>query len=120
MAITAYLEQTPELDAALDALRRYVGERWGVATTLGYGPRYLHSTGQIHKGGPNTGLHLQLTVRRGRDADVGIPGESFTFGVLADAQAEGDLDALRAQGRRVASGLASSLDDGADRAAWEC
>ena len=100
LAITAYLEQTDELDAALDDLRWYVGERWGVATTLGYGPRYLHSTGQIHKGGPNTGLHMQLTVRR--DSDVAIPGEPFTFGVLADAQAKGDLDALAAQGRRVA------------------
>ena len=108
LAITAYLEQTAELDAALDDLRRYVGERWGVATTLGYGPRYLHSTGQIHKGGPNTGLHLQLTVRR--DADVAIPGEAFTFGVLADAQAKGDLDALAAQGRRVAR--AALWDDG--------
>ena len=108
LAITAYLEQTPELDAALDDLRRYVGERWGVATTLGYGPRYLHSTGQIHKGGPNTGLHMQLTVRR--DSDVAIPGESFTFGVLADAQAKGDLDALVAQGRRVAR--AALWDDG--------
>ena len=108
LAITAYLEQTPELDAALDDLRRYVGERWGVATTLGYGPRYLHSTGQIHKGGPNTGLHLQLTQRR--NADVAIPGEPFTFGVLADAQAKGDLDALAAQGRRVAR--AALWDDG--------
>lgn len=108
LAITAYLEQTAELDAALDDLRRYVGERWGVATTLGYGPRYLHSTGQIHKGGPNTGLHLQLTVRR--DSDVAIPGEPFTFGVLADAQAKGDMDALAAQGRRVAR--AALWDDG--------
>lgn len=108
LAITAYLEQTAELDAALDDLRRYVGERWGVATTLGYGPRYLHSTGQIHKGGPNTGLHLQLTVRR--DSDVAIPGEAFTFGVLADAQAKGDMDALAAQGRRVAR--AALWDDG--------
>lgn len=103
LAITAYLEQTPRTDAALNNLRRNVEERWGVAATVGYGPRYLHSTGQIHKGGPNTGLHMQLTQRR--DADVEIPGEAFTFGVLADAQAKGDMDALAAQGRRVARAM---------------
>lgn len=110
LAITAYLEQTPRTDDALDNLRRNVEERWGVATTVGYGPRYLHSTGQIHKGGTNTGLHMQLTQRR--DADVEIPGEAFTFGVLADAQAKGDMDALAAQGRRVAR--AALWEDAAD------
>jgi hypothetical protein len=70
-----------------------------VATTVGYGPRYLHSTGQLHKGGPNTGVFLQLV---GDDPDdLPIPGEKFTFGVLKQAQALGDFQALRNHGRRV-------------------
>ncbi len=70
-----------------------------VATTLGYGPRYLHSTGQLHKGGPDEGLFLQLL---GHDPDdVDIPGQPYSFGVLKRAQARGDLAALRAHGRRV-------------------
>jgi len=70
-----------------------------VATTLGYGPRYLHSTGQLHKGGPNKGLFLQLL---GHDPDdVAIPGQPYDFGVLKRAQARGDLTALRAHGCRA-------------------
>ncbi len=99
LAIMAYIRQTPEVDHALAALRRRVMERHGIATTLGYGPRFLHSTGQLHKGGPATGLFLQLTEDHGED--VSIPGESYTFAVLADAQALGDLQALRASERRA-------------------
>jgi hypothetical protein len=70
-----------------------------VATTVGYGPRYLHSTGQLHKGGPNTGVFLQLV---GDDPkDIPIPGQTFSFGVLKQAQALGDFQALRNHGRRV-------------------
>jgi hypothetical protein len=68
-----------------------------VATTLGYGPRFLHSTGQLHKGGRPVGHFLQITERA--DTDLAIPGESFTFGALEAAQAEGDLQALRQRGR---------------------
>ena len=100
MAIMAYVQPDADTDSALQALRRGVSERYGIATTLGYGPRFLHSTGQLHKGGPGTGLFLQLTI--GHPNDVPIPGEAYTFGVLADAQAQGDLDALRTAGRRVA------------------
>ncbi|MDP6549423.1 MAG: glucose-6-phosphate isomerase [Dehalococcoidia bacterium] len=100
LAIMAYIRQTPEVNAALDALRLKVMERYGIATTFGYGPRFLHSTGQMHKGGPNSGLFLQLTADH--QADIPIPGEPLTFGVLADAQAVGDLAALKAAGRRVA------------------
>ena len=100
LAITAFVEPTAGFEDAIGRLRRQVVSRHGIATTLGYGPRYLHSTGQIHKGGANNGLHLQLT--QARSDDVAIPGERFTFGLLADAQAKGDLDALAAQGRRVA------------------
>lgn len=100
LAVMAYLRQTPEIDHALNELRRKVTEKYHLATTLGYGPRFLHSTGQLHKGGPDSGLFLQLTADR--EQDLAIPGEVFTFGVLADAQALGDLRALRAAGRRAA------------------
>ncbi|MER3421373.1 MAG: glucose-6-phosphate isomerase, partial [Chloroflexota bacterium] len=77
------------------------------ATTLGYGPRYLHSTGQLHKGGPDTGVFLQLVSAPLRDADV--PGMGYTFQTLKLAQALGDLEALETRGRRVLR-----LDVGAD------
>jgi len=99
LAIMAYIHQTPDTDAALDALRRRVMERYGIATTVGYGPRFLHSTGQLHKGGPNTGLFLQLAADH--PCDIAIPGQKYTLGNLADAQATGDLRALRAAGRRA-------------------
>ena len=100
LAIMAYLQLKPDTDRALQLLRRKLSEGYGVATTLGYGPRFLHSTGQLHKGGPNTGLFLQLTS--GHAEDFPIPGEAYTFGVLADAQAQGDLEALQTAGRSVA------------------
>ena len=99
LVIMSYIPQTPEADLALDAMRRQVTERYGIATTMGYGPRFLHSTGQLHKGGPGSGLFLQLTMEH--DEDVAIPGTAFTFGVLADSQAVGDLLALRASQRRA-------------------
>jgi hypothetical protein len=74
-------------------------EQHRIATTLGYGPRYLHSTGQLHKDGPGTGLYLQVTADHKKD--LPIPGESYTFGVLADAQAVGDLQTLQSLGRRA-------------------
>jgi glucose-6-phosphate isomerase len=100
LAIMAYIRQTPEVDDALTELRRDLGERCSIPTTVGYGPRFLHSTGQLHKGGPNTGLFLQITARH--EHDIPIPGEPYTFGVVADAQALGDLQALHALGRHVA------------------
>ena len=99
VAIMEYAHQTPELDAAVDELRRAMMTRYRVATTMGYGPRFLHSTGQLHKGGPPLGLFLQLVDDTG--ADVDIPGQPYSFGVLASAQALGDLRALQAAGRRV-------------------
>ena len=98
----AYVRQTPEVNQALDTLRRKVTERHGIATTMGYGPRFLHSTGQLHKGGPGSGLFLQLTTEHAQD--VAIPDAPYTFGVLADAQAVGDLQALRASERRAVRG----------------
>lgn len=99
-AITAYVEQTQEFEDAIARLRSRVNREFGIATTFGYGPRYLHSTGQLHKGGTESGLFLQLT--QSGDADVRIPGEAFSFRVLAVAQAKGDLDELASLGRPVA------------------
>ena len=100
LAIQAFVLPTPEVDDALSVLRTRVAERHKVATTAGYGPRYLHSTGQLHKGGPNSGLFLQLT--QDHVEDLAIPGKPYTFGVLADAEAIGDLQALQERKRRVA------------------
>ncbi|MDQ6709954.1 MAG: bifunctional transaldolase/phosoglucose isomerase [Candidatus Dormibacteraeota bacterium] len=99
VALMAYVVPDAEHDAALGAIRLAIRDKFRVATTLGYGPRYLHSTGQLHKGGPNTGVFLQIV---GDDVnDLPIPGEAFSFGVLKQAQALGDFQALRNHGRRV-------------------
>jgi glucose-6-phosphate isomerase len=113
VAIMGYLPYDEGVDAAVHELRAALLERAGVATTFGYGPRFLHSTGQYHKGGPAQGRFLQL-VHDG-DADAEIPGEDFTFRRLIAAQADGDLATLRAHGRpavrvRLAAGdLAASI-----------
>jgi transaldolase / glucose-6-phosphate isomerase len=99
VAIQAYLADLPETDRALAALRRRLLERTRLATTRGYGPRFLHSTGQFHKGGPNTGLFLQLIDTP--HGDLEVPGATYTFGQLIRAQAIGDYHALRQQDRRV-------------------
>lgn len=99
LAIMTYLHQTPELDQSLMELRTRVLEKFRVATTAGYGPRFLHSTGQLHKGGPDKGLFIQITAAH--EVDLPIPGQPYTFGVLADAQALGDLQALQVLGRPV-------------------
>ncbi len=99
VAIMAYVPETAQLDSAFDDLRRHVMEHHRVATTMGYGPRFLHSTGQLHKGGPGTGLYLQITAANG--SDLSIPGAPYSFGLLAAAQALGDLQALQEAGRRV-------------------
>jgi transaldolase/glucose-6-phosphate isomerase len=99
VALLAYIAPDAEHDRALNAIRLAIRDRYRVATTVGYGPRYLHSTGQLHKGGPNTGVFLELV---GDDPnDLPIPGEAFSFGVLKQAQALGDFQALRNHGRRV-------------------
>ena len=86
------------LERAVARLRAAIAARTDAATTFGYGPRYLHSTGQLHKGGPRTGRFLQL-VRTPPEQDVAIPGAGYGFGDLLAAQADGDLAALRARGR---------------------
>ena len=100
VALLAYCQQTPALDAAMASLRQHISQQRRLATTAGYGPRYLHSTGQLHKGGPAAGRYLILTTDH--DGDVPIPGRPYTFGQLARAQALGDLQALQSLGRPVA------------------
>ena len=100
VAVLAYLPQ--EVDAftrELAALRDAIGSRASVATTLGYGPRFLHSTGQLHKGGGNTGVFILVTAEV--TADVPIPGERHSFGILQLAQATGDFESLNQTGRRA-------------------
>ena len=98
-AVLAYLHRTPARRDSLERLRLALRAGSRAATTLGYGPRYLHSTGQFHKGGPRTGVFLEVTCEEG---DEPIPGEAYGFRVLRDAQAAGDYDVLAAHGLRVA------------------
>ena len=122
VALLAYLHATPPLEARLARVRTAAaagapagapaagGSGSGIATTLGYGPRYLHSTGQLHKGGPGTGIYLQLTAAE--EPDLAIPGERYSFGMLRRSQAAGDYQTLATRGRRVLR-----LDLGSDPAA---
>ena len=97
-ALLAYLGPDPALAAALQGWRRSVRDRLRVATMFGYGPRYLHSTGQLHKGGPNSGVFVLISATPAED--LAIPGEPFSFGTLERAQAIGDFASLDAAGRR--------------------
>jgi hypothetical protein len=96
VAFMAYLAETPARQVRLDRLRLVVRDHTRLATTVGYGPRFLHSTGQLHKGGPTVGAFIQL--RRTVVQDLEIPGRDFTFGQLQAAQALGDLQALQSRG----------------------
>ena len=80
-------------------MRRVLGRELGLAVTTGFGPRFLHSTGQLHKGGSNSGLYLQITHEEERD--LPIPDRAYSFGILKRAQALGDVQALRDVGRAV-------------------
>jgi transaldolase/glucose-6-phosphate isomerase len=99
VALHAYLAPRPEVTDLLQQLREALGRPRRLATTVGYGPRFLHSTGQLHKGGPNSGLFLQLTDEPGEDLEV--PETNYTFGELIAAQAAGDAMALGQRGRRL-------------------
>ena len=98
-ATVAFLPMFEEHEAAIQEFRHRVRDKKRVATCLGFGPRFLHSTGQDYKGGPNTGVFLQLTADHAEDVD--IPGQSYSFGVVIDAQAAGDLAVLESRGRRA-------------------
>jgi hypothetical protein len=98
-ALLGYIEMSPEHEAVLQAMRHAVRDRKRVATCLGFGPRFLHSTGQAYKGGPNSGVFLQLTCDD--MADLPVPGQKYTFGVVKAAQARGDFQVLAERGRRA-------------------
>ncbi|MBV8597970.1 MAG: glucose-6-phosphate isomerase, partial [Actinobacteria bacterium] len=100
VCIQAFVEPTAENEARIAALAERARGATGCVVTHGFGPRYLHSTGQLHKGGPNTGLFLQVVEDYGDE--LKIPGKPFGFARLIRAQAAGDLEALRERGRRVA------------------
>jgi hypothetical protein len=106
-AVTAYVPSTPANEERLARIRLPVRDAKRVATTVGFGPRFLHSTGQLHKGGPDTGVFLQITAEAA--APVPIPGRPYGFEQVVSAQAAGDLAALRSRGRRA---LAVHLREG--------
>jgi len=99
VAINAFLPRNHEMVTALEGMRLGIRVKTGCATTVGFGPRFLHSTGQLHKGGPDSGLFLQITSEPVEDID--IPGQGMSFGTLERAQALGDYEALKARGRRI-------------------
>ena len=99
VAINAYLPLNEATKDQLNRLREAIRARKHLPVILGFGPRFLHSTGQLHKGGPNTGLFLEITADPVSDVD--IPGQGMTFGVMELAQALGDYQALQARRRRI-------------------
>ncbi len=105
IALHAYVQPTARTDAALLALRTQLRDRYQLATTVGYGPSFLHSTGQLYKGDAGKGLFIQLTADAARDAAIpnaaGSEELSITFGILEKAQAQGDQQAMEDAGRRV-------------------
>ena len=109
VAIMAYLPRESETSAALQELQAAIRDRTGRAVTVGFGPRFLHSTGQLHKGGPNKGLFLQITADP--EEELEIPAKDMSFGTLQRAQALGDYEALEASGRRVMRIHLSRPDD---------
>ena len=98
-ALLAYVEMNRQHESALQSMRHRVRDSKRVATCLGFGPRFLHSTGQAYKGGPNSGVFLQITCDDAQD--LAVPGQKYTFGVVKAAQARGDLEVLRERGRRA-------------------
>jgi transaldolase/glucose-6-phosphate isomerase len=98
-AVNAFVERSEAAERELAGLRRAVRDASRAATAVGFGPRFLHSTGQLHKGGPNTGVFLELTAHDPRDLDV--PGRKIRFGALKDAQALGDFEVLCERRRRA-------------------
>ncbi len=102
IGIQAYLAPDAKISNEIEEIRNKLRDSLHVATTVGFGPRFLHSTGQLHKGGPDTGAFLQLVDQTERpEVDLQVPGKNFTFGQLIQAQAEGDFQALKSRGRRI-------------------
>ena len=99
VALLAYIEMTTEHEAALRGIRALIRDARRVATCVGFGPRFQHSTGQAYKGGPDTGVFLQITCDD--TVNLAVPGHRYSFGVVKEAEARSDLDVLAARGRRV-------------------
>ena len=99
VSVLAYTTPSRSFETAVNRFRKVLMTQHRVATTFGYGPRYLHSTGQLHKGGPNTGVFLELVDQMA--PDTAIPGKPFSFGTLAKAQATGDMESLSAHHRHA-------------------
>jgi transaldolase/glucose-6-phosphate isomerase len=99
VATLAYLDRNDANIAALQGIRMAIRDSKHVATCVGFGPRFLHSTGQAYKGGPNNGVFLQITADNAADLDV--PGQKTSFGVIEAAQARGDFGVLTERGRRA-------------------
>jgi transaldolase/glucose-6-phosphate isomerase len=111
IALLAYIQPSGGTLEELELIRRKLRHTFKRAVTVGFGPRFLHSTGQLHKGGPNTGLYVQITVEDG--AELAIPDAPYGFSILKQAQAAGDLTALQAHGRRVVRlHIAHGIDGG--------
>jgi transaldolase / glucose-6-phosphate isomerase len=98
-AVLGYIQMNAEHEQSLQAIRHAVRDKKGVATVLGFGPRFLHSTGQAYKGGPNSGVFLQITCDD--SVELPVPGQKYTFGVVKAAQARGDFQVLADRGRRA-------------------
>ena len=98
-ALLAYLQMNEANEGLLQQIRHAVRDQKHAATCLGFGPRFLHSTGQAYKGGPNSGVVLQVTCDDAKD--VPVPGQKYTFGVVKAAQARGDFQVLIERGRRA-------------------
>ena len=114
VALLAYLEPSSEHKTLVESLRLRLRDALRLATTVGFGPRYLHSTGQLHKGGAANGLFIQITAEDAEDLPV--PGEPYSFSVLKQAQALGDLQSLQSKNRRVARfHLGKSVENGLRR-----
>jgi transaldolase/glucose-6-phosphate isomerase len=110
-ALLAYLEMNESHEQSLQSTRAAVANAKRVATCLGFGPRFLHSTGQAYKGGPNTGVFLQVTCDD--ENDLAVPGQKYTFGVVKAAQARGDFEVLNERGRRALRvHLGADVDEG--------
>src|SRR5947207_3990113 len=99
VAFLVYLQMNGEHEESLQAIRYSLRDKYRVATCLGFGPRFLHSTGQAYKGGPNSGVFLQITCDDA--SDLPVPGQKFTFGVVKAAQARGDFQVLADRQRRA-------------------
>ncbi len=113
VALLAYIERNPTHIETMQRLRRNIRDRTRAATCLGFGPRFLHSTGQAYKGGPNSGVFLQITCDDAQDLPV--PGQKYTFGVVKAAQARGDFEVLAERGRRALRvHIKGALDAGLD------